>query len=94
MDESLNADIIVVGSGAAALSAALTAAHGGASVTVLEKSDKVGGTSAMSGAGIWIPANHLAKAAGIADSEQEALTYLRATAPDGWAEDEDPLWQL
>lgn len=93
MNNATHPDIIVVGTGAAALSAALTAAHGGASVLMLEKSDKVGGTSAMSGAGIWIPANHLAREAGIRDSREEALTYLRATAPDGWAESEDPLWE-
>ena len=92
-DPNADVDIIVVGSGAAALSAALTAAHGGAQVLVLEKSDKVGGTSAMSGAGTWIPANHLARRAGIDDSEEDALTYLRATAPDGWAKSEDALWQ-
>lgn len=87
-----NPDIIVVGSGAAALSAALTAAQGGATVVVLEKSDKVGGTTAMSGAGIWAPANHIARAAGFEDSEAETLEYLRATAPPGWAETEDSLW--
>lgn len=86
-------DVVVVGSGAAALSSALTSALGGASVLVLEKSDKLGGTSAMSGAGVWIPANHLAAEAGIDDSVEEAVEYLHATAPDGWAEDEAPLWR-
>jgi 3-oxosteroid 1-dehydrogenase len=86
-------DIIVVGSGAAGLSAALTASIDGATVLVLEKSDKLGGTSAMSGSAIWIPANHVARAAGIEDSENEALQYLRATAPGGWAEEEAPLWE-
>ena len=85
-------DVIVIGSGAAALSAALTAAVGGGSVLILEKSDKVGGTSAMSGAGTWIPVNHHAKALGIVDSEEEALTYLRAASPDGWRASEDHLW--
>ena len=93
MVESKSADIIVVGTGAAALSAALTAAHGGASVLMLEKSDKIGGTTAMSGAGLWFPANHLARNAGVEDSPEEALAYLRATAPDGWVQTEDPLWQ-
>ncbi|MEM7404940.1 MAG: FAD-dependent oxidoreductase [Pseudomonadota bacterium] len=86
-------DIIVIGSGAAGLSAALTASVEGARVLVIEKSEKLGGTSAMSGAGVWIPANHLAARAGIADSEAEALAYLHATAPEGWAEQEAPLWE-
>lgn len=86
-------DFLVIGSGSAALSAALRAAKGGLAVTVIEKSDRLGGTSAMSGAGIWIPANHVARAAGVKDSPDEALAYLRATAPEGWAETEDALWQ-
>lgn len=86
-------DVIVTGSGAAALVAALTAAHEGLNVLVLEKSDRIGGTSAMSGAGTWIPANHHAAAAGIADSTAEALAYLRTVSPPGWAESEDHLWQ-
>ncbi len=86
-------DLIVVGSGAAGLTAALTAGVAGLSVTIVEKTAKLGGTSAMSGAAAWIPANHHATAAGIADSPAEALAYLRATAPDGWRETEDRLWQ-
>ncbi|MXN17939.1 FAD-dependent oxidoreductase [Pseudooceanicola sp. GBMRC 2024] len=86
-------DVVIIGSGSAACSAALRAAKGGLTVLVIEKSDKLGGTSAMSGAGIWIPANHVAERAGIADSRDEALAYLRGASPEGWAETEDGLWQ-
>jgi len=86
-------DVVVVGSGAAGLAAALAAAVDGATVLVLEKSPVLGGTTAMSSAGTWVPANHHMLAAGIADSPEETLTYLRATAPTGWAETEDELWQ-
>ncbi len=86
-------DVLVLGSGSAGLVAALTAAAQGLRVTVLEKTAKLGGTTAMSGAGTWVPANHHAAAAGIADSEAEALDYIRAAAPDGWAAEEDALWQ-
>jgi 3-oxosteroid 1-dehydrogenase len=86
-------DVIVAGSGAAGLTAALAAAAGGAKVLVLEKSRLIGGTSAMSGAGTWIPCNRLARDAGIADSRQEALDYLRSASPKGWQETEDDLWQ-
>ncbi|MBV9590396.1 MAG: FAD-dependent oxidoreductase [Hyphomicrobiales bacterium] len=84
-------DVVVVGSGSAAGTAALRLAKAGLSVLMLEKTERLGGTSAMSGAGVWIPANHHARAAGIADSEEEALAYLRAASPEGW-EAEEPLW--
>jgi 3-oxosteroid 1-dehydrogenase len=87
------ADVVVVGSGSAGLSAALAAAAGGARVIVVEKSRLLGGTSAMSGAGTWVPANHLMLAAGLSDSKAEALSYLRATAPPGWQATEDELWR-
>ncbi len=86
-------DMVVLGSGAAGLTAALTAAVAGASVLILEKSELIGGTSAMSGAGTWIPCNRLAREAGLADSREEALNYLRAASPRSWSETEDALWQ-
>ena len=86
-------DVVVVGSGAAGLAAALTAAVGGAQVIVLEKAAVLGGTTAMSGAGVWIPANHHMLAAGMDDSPAEAVAYLRATAPPGWHNEEDALWR-
>lgn len=72
--------------------AALTAATHGCRTLLLEKSSKFGGMTAYSGAGIWIPANHHARAAGIRDSPAEALEYIRATAPPDWAQSEDSLW--
>lgn len=86
-------DVVVVGSGAAGLTAALLASARGLSVVVVEKTALVGGTSAMSGAATWVPGNHHARAEGIEDSPQEALEYLRASAPPGWRESEDPLWR-
>lgn len=72
-------DVLVIGSGAGALTAALTASlEGCKQVLVVEKSDKYGGTSAMSGGGIWIPNSHYARAQGVKDSADEALRYLKA----------------
>ena len=69
-------DVVVLGTGAAALTAAVRAAAEGASVGLFEKAGAVGGTSAWSGGMVWIPVNpHMAEL-GIADSRDEALTYL------------------
>jgi succinate dehydrogenase/fumarate reductase flavoprotein subunit len=68
----------VVGSGGAGLAAAVAAAARSAEVTVLEAATLLGGTTAISGGGIWIPANPWAAAAGVEDSAEEALAYLRA----------------
>src|ERR1700756_2528180 len=75
-------DVIVLGSGAAGLSAALSAHDAGARVRVLEKAAVVGGTTAMSGGVAWLPAKPIAPAAGMADSVEEAITYLLALSND------------
>jgi hypothetical protein len=66
--------VAVVGSGAAGLSAALAARLGGAEVTVYERADKVGGTTALSGGNGWFPANPFLED----DTPELALRYLRA----------------
>jgi len=75
-------DILVVGSGASALTAALTAAEHGARVLVIENSHCYGGTSATSGGVMWIPNNHLIGPAGGSDSEAEAFTYVKGLVGD------------
>ena len=73
-------DILVVGTGNGALTSALCNWEmGSRDVLIIEKTDKVGGTSATSGGGIWIPANHYAKACGADDSAQDAKKYLMGT---------------
>ena len=74
-------DLIVVGSGAAGLSAACTAAAQGRRVLVVEASDRVGGTTAISGGMVWIPANQKMEAAGLVDDPANAREYLRHTVP-------------
>jgi succinate dehydrogenase/fumarate reductase flavoprotein subunit len=79
-------DVIVIGSGAAGMTAAVTAAIGGASVELLEKSDLIGGTTCVSGGGIWVPGNPHMIEMGLSDSRAEAVAYaLESTngrAPD------------
>ncbi|MFC0204342.1 FAD-dependent oxidoreductase [Novosphingobium soli] len=71
-------DLVVLGSGAAGMTAALTAAEHGARVLVVEKGEKLGGTSAWSGGQIWIPCNPHQKEFGKEDSREKALTYLES----------------
>lgn len=70
------ADILVVGSGAAAFSAAITAKSLGASVIMLEKAPKVGGTTARSGGGFWVPLNRHQREYGITDTKEDAIAYM------------------
>uniref|UniRef100_UPI003562D4A2 FAD-dependent oxidoreductase n=1 Tax=Sphingomonas sp. TaxID=28214 RepID=UPI003562D4A2 len=75
-------DVIVVGTGAAALMAACRAHDLGGQVLILEKTDRIGGNSATSGGGIWVPNNSQIAASGIEDSEEDAFSYLRAVLPE------------
>jgi 3-oxosteroid 1-dehydrogenase len=69
-------DLVVVGAGTGML-AALTAAEDGLSVLIVEKSRYVGGSTALSGGGFWIPGNSLLREAGVADSPERVREYLR-----------------
>ena len=69
-------DVVVVGSGAAGMVAALTAAHRGLSVIVIEKAAHYGGSTARSGGGVWIPNNEVLRRAGVRDTPEAARTYL------------------
>ena len=75
-------DILVVGSGAAGLAAAATAAADGLSTLVIEKTKYWGGTTSYSGGGVWIPANPLMVADGADDSIETGLEYLNNIVED------------
>lgn len=70
-------DILVVGSGAGGMLSALVASENHADVLIVEKEKQWGGTSATSGAGIWIPASDQAKAEGFEDKTTDAFKYVR-----------------
>lgn len=70
-------DVVVVGSGAGGMTAALCAAGEGLKALVIEKSEFYGGTSAVSGGGIWIPCNDDIEKNGGRDSYEAALGYVK-----------------
>jgi succinate dehydrogenase/fumarate reductase flavoprotein subunit len=78
--EKIECDVLVAGSGAAGLTAAFTAADSGLDVIVAEKEPVFGGTTAYSAGVIWIPGNSLARQAGLKDSPEDALTYMKEEA--------------
>jgi 3-oxosteroid 1-dehydrogenase len=79
-DES--ADFVVIGSGGGSMCAGLVMRDLGRSAVILEKTDKVGGSTAMSGGVLWVPNHPLQKGAGVDDSYEKGLAYLEAAVGD------------
>ena len=71
-------DVLVIGSGAAGLAAAITAASRGLRVLVAENAPQLGGTTAYSGGWLWVPHNHAVRADGFEEPEDAPRLYLRA----------------
>src|SRR5215469_11960699 len=75
-------DVVVVGSGAGGMTAALTAKAAGANVVVIEKAAKFGGSTALSGGGIWAPNNPTLLRRGLGDDPEDVRRYLHAVVGD------------
>jgi len=75
-------DVVVVGAGAGGMAAALTASVGGCSVLLLEKTDRIGGSTAVSGGAVWAPLNAQTEKVGHPDSFEKVWTYLHNTVGD------------
>ena len=71
-------DLLVIGAGAAGMTAALVGAMEGLRTMLCEKTDMVGGTTATSAGTVWIPGSNQSAKAGIPDSIADAKTYLNA----------------
>jgi 3-oxosteroid 1-dehydrogenase len=82
MEFEYTTDVVVVGTGAAGLTAAIAARDAGCEVIVLESMDKVGGSTAKSGGGFWLPDNPYMKADGVDDCYEVAMTYLNEVIPE------------
>src|SRR5579871_4680190 len=85
----LEVDLVCVGSGLGGVGAAITAHDQGQKVLLLEEAPKLGGVCAYSGGEVFVPNNHLLEPAGLKDSREAGLSYLRFLAA-GYA---DPLLQ-
>lgn len=79
LQNNQHVDVIVVGSGAAGMTAALTAAKHGCSVLLIEKTAYMGGSTAISGGAIWAPLHDQSEQVGHPDSKENVLTYLQNT---------------
>ena len=86
MDQQLEVDWLVAGSGAAGMTGAVVAAELGGRVLLVEKDTRYGGTTCKSGGVAWIPGNHRQAEFGINDSPQEAYSYLRGLIGESVAE--------
>jgi succinate dehydrogenase/fumarate reductase flavoprotein subunit len=83
--DTIEVDALVIGAGAAGMTAALVCAIEGLDVLLCEKTDQIGGTTATSAGTIWVPGTARARAAGFTHGIAEAAQYLDAVignAPD------------
>ncbi|WP_296560360.1 FAD-dependent oxidoreductase [Pigmentiphaga sp.] len=76
-DATIGCDVLVIGSGAGGMTAALTARLLGLDVVIAEKDRWFGGTTALSGGWLWVPCSPQARRAGIGDSIDDARLYLQ-----------------
>lgn len=90
----LDADVVVVGSGAAATTAAVTAANEGSKVLILERAEQIGGTTALSGCGCWVPNNRYLRAEGLEDPKDPAMRYMASLAYPECYDPESPTLGL
>lgn len=74
--EQDDCDVLVIGSGAGGMAAAITAKLHGLDVIVAEKADVFGGTTALSGGGMWVPNNPVSARLGLTDSVDDARRYI------------------
>ncbi|MDP3139998.1 MAG: FAD-dependent oxidoreductase, partial [Burkholderiaceae bacterium] len=75
-------DVVVVGSGAGGMAAATTAAIEGLSVLIVEKTERIGGSTATSGGVVWVPVNSQGPGVGHPDTPEQAITYLAGIVGD------------
>jgi 3-oxosteroid 1-dehydrogenase len=80
--EQTTFDVVVVGSGAAGMTAALAAADAGLRTVLVEKASRFGGSTARSGGGVWVPNNEVLRRAGAPDSPELASRYLEHLVGD------------
>lgn len=75
-------DVLVIGSGGGGMTAALVSAQAGLNALLIEKTEFYGGSTALSGGGLWIPNNYLLQQDGLDDSPEKARTYMASTVGD------------
>lgn len=76
-EEVENVDLLVVGSGGAGMTAAMAARAAGLDTLLIEKSDRFGGSTALSGGGMWVPGAAAQARQGYRPDPEDTLTYLK-----------------